>query len=232
MPHGYHTLGGRIVISKMSVQSGQLMRILVADDHLLFTDMLEEFLGKLDDITVDKAPTFREVASKAEGGMRYDMVILDVGTPGMNGLDGLVRARRYFPDTPIAIMSGKADPRVVGDAMRLGATGFMPKTMRGAAMINAIQLMMSGDRYVPGSVLPDIERPQSSDPAGIDLTQRELEVMGHVKAGHANKRIAADLNIAPVTVALHLRRIYKKLGAANRTDAVRILTERGRLAEQ
>lgn len=56
--------------------------------------------------------------------------------------------------------------------------------------------------------------------------------MGHVKAGHANKRIGAELGIAPVTVALHLRRIYKKLGAANRTDAVRILTERGQLAGQ
>lgn len=207
------------------------MRILIADDHLLFIDMLEEFLAKLQDITVDKAPTFREVASKAEGGMRYDMVILDVGTPGMNGLDGLVKARRYFPDTPIAIMSGKADPRVVGDAMRLGAKGFMPKTMRGTAMINAIQLIMSGDRYVPGSVIPDLGETRSEE-TRPDLTERELEVMGHVKAGHANKRIAAELGIAPVTVALHLRRIYKKLGAANRTDAVRILTERGQLAGQ
>lgn len=207
------------------------MRILIADDHLLFTDMLEEFLAKLQDITVDKAPTFREVASKAEGGMRYDMVILDVGTPGMNGLDGLVKARRYFPDTPIAIMSGKADPRVVGDAMRLGAKGFMPKTMRGTAMINAIQLIMAGDRYVPGSVIPDLGETRSEE-TRPGLTERELEVMGHVKAGHANKRIAAELGIAPVTVALHLRRIYKKLGAANRTDAVRILTERGQLAGQ
>lgn len=207
------------------------MRILIADDHLLFTDMLEEFLAKLQDITVDKAPTFREVASKAEGGMRYDMVILDVGTPGMNGLDGLVKARRYFPDTPIAIMSGKADARVVGDAMRLGAKGFMPKTMRGTAMINAIQLIMAGDRYVPGSVIPDLGETRSEE-TRPDLTERELEVMGHVKAGHANKRIAAELGIAPVTVALHLRRIYKKLGAANRTDAVRILTERGQLAGQ
>ena len=115
--------------------------------------------------------------------------------------------------------------------MRLGATGFMPKTMRGAAMINAIQLMMAGDRYVPGSVLPELGEGQA-DHARADLTDRELEVMAHVKAGHANKRIAAELNIAPVTVALHLRRIYKKLDAANRTDAVRILTERGQLAGQ
>lgn len=207
------------------------MKILVADDHLLFIDMLEEFLAKLDDVTVDKAPTFREVASKAEGGTRYDMVILDVGTPGMNGLDGLVKALRYFPDTPIAIMSGKADPQVVGDAFRLGATGFMPKTMRGAAMINAIQLMMSGDRYVPGSIMGGLKDAGTEGLAG-DLTERELEVMGHVKAGHSNKRIAEDLGIAPVTVALHLRRVFKKLNAENRTDAVRILTERGMLAGQ
>lgn len=98
----------------------------------------EEFLGKLECITVDKAPTFYEVASKAEGGVRYDMVILDVGTPGMNGLDGLVKAHRYFSDTPLAIMSGKADPQVVGNAMRLGAKGVMPKVIRSAAMINVI----------------------------------------------------------------------------------------------
>ena len=115
--------------------------------------------------------------------------------------------------------------------MRLGAKGFMPKTMRGAAMINAIQLIMAGDRYVPGSVIPNLSETPSEE-TRADLTERELEVMGHVKAGHANKKIAAELGIAPVTVALHLRRIYKKLSAANRTDAVRILTERGQLAGQ
>ena len=89
----------------------------------------------------------------------------------------------------------------------------------------------TGDREMVGSVIPDLGEVRPED-ARVDLTERKLEVMGHVKAEHANKRIGAEHGIAPVTVALHLRRIYKKLGAANRTDAVRILTECGQLAGQ
>jgi two-component system, NarL family, nitrate/nitrite response regulator NarL len=208
------------------------MRILIADDQLLFADMLEAYLGRLDEVTVDKAPSFAAVADRAEQGAKYDMVILEVVTPGMNGLDGLAKARSFFPETPIAIMSADADPQIVSDAFRLGATGFMPKrTMRGQTMLNAIRLMLAGDRYVPSNILPHDEQAARRQHAG-DLSARERDVLRRVRDGYSNRRIAEELGIAPVTVALHLRRVFKRISAKNRTEAVRIATERGLLNDR
>lgn len=204
------------------------MRILIADDELLFADMLEAYLARLDDVTVDKAPSLEAVASRAQRGDQYDMVILEAQTPGMNGLDGLVKTRSYFPQTSIALLSDDADPQIVRDAFRLGADGFIPKkSMRGNTMLNALRLMLAGDRYVPSMIVPEMSAQDKAPERKPYLSPRETDVVFRVKAGFSNKQIATELGISPVTVALHLRRVFKKIGAKNRTDAVRIITERG-----
>jgi DNA-binding NarL/FixJ family response regulator len=203
------------------------IRILLADDHVLVADTIAMYLSGLgDDVAVDKAADFPEVARCAEQGGRYDLVVLDLRMPGMNGLNGLTRARELFPGTPVAIMSGFADPQNVEDALRLGAIGFLPKMMSGRAMLSAVRLMLAGEQYVPGSIVRTsvVERDSA---ASAGLSRRELDVLRCLKEGYPNKKIAAKLGIEPVTVALHLRNAFKKIGAANRADAVRIVIERG-----
>ncbi|MBX6320356.1 MAG: response regulator transcription factor [Rhodospirillaceae bacterium] len=203
-------------------------RILIADDHVLVADTIAMYLDKLEgDVSVDKAASLGEVVALAERGERYDLVILDLKMPGMNGLNGLQRAREMFPGTPVAIMSGYADPQNVEDALRLGAIGFLPKMMSGRAMLGAVRLMLSGEQYVPSSLIQPGDAARHASAAG--LSRRELDVLRCLKAGYPNKRIAAELGIEPVTVALHLRNAFRKIGAANRADAVRILIERGLL---
>jgi DNA-binding NarL/FixJ family response regulator len=205
------------------------LRILIADDHVLVADTIAMYLAKLDtDVVVDKAASIDEVAAIAERGERYDIVILDLRMPGMNGLNGLTKTRALFPGTPVAIMSGFAEPQSVDDALRLGAIGFLPKMMSGRAMLGALRLMLSGERYVPGSIMESAENPRPSAAATTaGLSRRELDVLRCLKSGLPNKRIAQELGIEAVTVALHLRNAFRKIGAANRADAVRILIERG-----
>jgi two-component system, NarL family, nitrate/nitrite response regulator NarL len=206
-------------------------RILIADDHVLVADTIAMYLAKLeDDVVVDKAASLAEVVTMAERGNRYDLVILDLRMPGMNGLNGLSKARELYPGTPVAMMSGFADPQNVEDALRLGAIGFLPKMMSGRAMLSAVRLMLSGEQYVPGSMLQPADSARQS--SAVNLSRRELDVLRCLKAGFPNKKIAQELGIEPVTVALHLRNAFKKIGAANRADAVRILIERGLLDER
>jgi DNA-binding NarL/FixJ family response regulator len=206
-------------------------RILIADDHVLVADTIGNYLARLeDDVVVDKVANFAEVTAHAERGLHYDLVILDLKMPGMNGLNGLSKARELFAGTPVAMMSGFADPQNVEDALRLGAIGFLPKMMSGRAMLSAVRLMLSGEQYVPGSLLQPVD---SARPAsGVNLSRRELDVLRCLKSGYPNKKIAIELGIEPVTVALHLRNAFKKIGAANRADAVRILIERGLLDDR
>jgi DNA-binding NarL/FixJ family response regulator len=147
--------------------------------------------------------------------------------PGMNGFAGLQAVRQKWPDVPVAILSGQIDPQTIRDALQAGAAGYLPKTMRAAGMLNALRLILDGERYVPESALT-MSAAVGAAPAGVaEFSKREHDVIRQLMRGHTNKEIARELQIEEVTVALHLRSVYRKLAVRNRTQAVRILLERG-----
>jgi two-component system, NarL family, nitrate/nitrite response regulator NarL len=149
----------------------------------------------------------------------------------MNGLAGLKAVQAESGSVPIVILSGETDPETIRNALQAGAAGFVPKTMRGTTMLNALRLVLAGERYVPDILLA---APASPVDAGADgdqglasLTRRERDVMRLLVEGLPNKEIGHRLKIEVVTVALHLRSIYRKLGVSSRTQAVRMAMEQG-----
>jgi DNA-binding NarL/FixJ family response regulator len=134
--------------------------------------------------------------------------------------------RKALPHVPVAILSGQVDPQTIREALQAGAAGYLPKTMRAAGMLNALRLILAGERYIPDMALGAGELAAEGTGAG-DLSRREQDVVKLLLRGDTNKEIARGLTIEEVTVALHLRSIYRKLGVRNRTQAVRLLLERG-----
>jgi len=208
----------------------QMIRILLADDHDLVRDSLVLLLQGLDDeVEVVHAATLPEALRKADPGL--DLVLLDINMPGMNRMAGVEAMRRALPQVPLVVVSGQITSDTVMDALKAGAAGFIPKTMAGKSMLNAIRLVLSGERYIPQLVL---EGPAASQAEGTTgeggaqaLSRREREVLGLLASGLSNKEIARRLEVETVTVAVHLTSVYRKLGAANRTQAVRIAMEQG-----
>jgi len=213
------------------VSRPQVLQVIVADDHALIRELLERQLKELaDDVRVFHAGTLQQVLDLARSSQPLDLVLLDLRMPGMNGLAGLQAVRQARPGVPVAILSGQIDPQTIREALQAGAAGYLPKTMRAAAMLTALRLILSGERYVPESALgtvavPDGDAVGSSGPA--ELSKRERDVARLLLRGQTNKEIANELQIEEVTVALHLRSTYRKLGVRNRTQAVRLLLERG-----
>jgi two-component system, NarL family, nitrate/nitrite response regulator NarL len=210
------------------------IRLLIADDHVLLTDMLEAHLRKLGpEVQIEKAVNLSETLVFASDTAKFDLVILDLRMPGMNGLAGLKAVRQQFPNTPIAVMSGEVTAENAKNAYDAGAIGFIPKTIGGRAMLNAVQLMLSGERYFPvglGEAAPSAPKPSASGsaPLGIAaLTARERDVLRLLMSGAANGEIGRQLGIETVTVALHLRNVYRKLGVESRTQAVKLCMESG-----
>jgi DNA-binding NarL/FixJ family response regulator len=206
------------------------MKILLADDHNLVCDTIERFLRQLSgDIQVLHATTLPQTLARQ--GKPLDLIILDLNMPDMNGLAGLKVMQNARPSVPVAILSGEIDPHTIRSALESRAAGFLPKTMRAAAMLDALRLIVSGERYVPDIVLSidagmsDV-RPSLSGHLAA-LTPRERDVLSLLVEGLANKEIAHRLNVEIVTVALHLRSIYRKLGVENRTQAVRRALKEG-----
>jgi DNA-binding NarL/FixJ family response regulator len=210
------------------------MRILLADDHDLLRDTLEVFLQRLDSkVQVFHARSFPDALEQASRAASLDLILLDLRMPGMNGLAGLEVMRKRHPTVPVVVMSGEVSRDVVFNALGAGAAGFIPKVMGGKAMLNALQLILAGERYVPDLVLTSGQSweakgagPGTGSPLG-KLSRRERDVMSLLTKGHSNKEIAKELQIEAVTVALHLSSIYRKLGVTNRTQAVKLAMQHG-----
>lgn len=196
------------------------VRILIADDHPLVGDLLQVYIRRaLPDaevISVASLPAAREALA---AGPACSLALLDLHMPGMGGAADVEALRREFAATPIAIISGTGDRRQVRDCLAAGAIGFLPKTLTGQAMVDAIRLMAGGGSYLPIEMLTQEPEPEPAA-QGPALTPREREVLELVLVGTPNKLIAYRLGISEPTVKLHLRGLFRKFAVANRTQLV------------
>lgn len=216
------------------------MEILLADDHAMVRDGLVPFLERLEPgSTVLEAATLDEAAAAARNAQTLGLAILDLYMPGMNGLVGLKALKAEFPSLPIVILSGSTRSEDAKRAIEAGASGYVPKTMRGETIIGVLRLILAGEKYIPpflfdqrdgeGDFMPhDPSLTGASSPsrekaeaALAILTPRERDILNMIVDGAPNKVIARALNLQEVTVKAHLRNMFRKLGVANRTEAAR-----------
>ncbi|MGS4945749.1 response regulator transcription factor [Meridianimarinicoccus sp. RP-17] len=202
------------------------MKILIADDHDLVRDTLAAFLEAEGGINVETAEDLDEALTLVGKNGAYDLVLLDYTMPGMNGLDGLRRALAVNDGKPVAIMSGTAPRAVAQEALDSGAIGFLPKTLPAKSLVNAIRFMAAGETYVPVKFLTT-EDVSEVNPIAAKLSKREMEVLGGLCRGLANKEIARELDLQEVTIKLHVKTLCTKLEAKNRTHAAMIAKEAG-----
>ena len=216
----------------------ETLTILLADDHDLVRDGITSFLkAAAPDLRILEARDFGEALNVASTDHSVDLAVLDLNMPGMNGLAGLTVMRQKFPDMPVAILSGSVKRTDVLNALEHGAAGYLPKTLSGKALVNALRLVLSGEKYIPATLLEDTgknAKPGEIDLEGLEpdsplrqLTNREREVLSLLTKGLSNKEIAKRLDVREITVKVHLTGIFKKLGASNRTQAVKIAMQLG-----
>lgn len=202
------------------------MRVLIADDHDLLRDMLVMFLGSQGDIDTNTAADVEEACVRIEADDAYDLVLLDLNMPGMNGLTGLTHVMGLKGGQRVALMSGEATREIAEQALEVGAAGFVPKTLPAKSMINAVRFMAMGEQYAPIDFMTAVED-VSINPLAQKLTPRELQVLKGLTEGKSNKEIARDLDLQEPTIKLHVKTLYRKVGAANRTQAALIAREAG-----
>ena len=222
------------------------MKLLLADDHALFRDALVLYIERAEPGSeVTLAKDFPEALQKMDEYPEQDLILLDLRMPGMDGMDGIKCIKEKYPNIPVALMSGVAEKEDVEAAMSLGAVGYFPKTLSGKALIKGIQLVLSGEVFLPTdanthNIMPSyyadndgrgaVNRcsgttgEQNNDNNGegapeITLTQRERQVLSFLSKGASNKEIANNLGLQVVTIKLHVRGVCRKLNATNRTQA-------------
>lgn len=211
------------------------MRILIADDHEVFLEGLKVLLQRLGpENSVVACSDFAGALEAATKGEPFDLVILDLHMPGADGIRGVETFHSYCPDPPLVVMSGHYDRNEILESLRRGAAGFLPKTLKAEVVINALRLVLAGEKFIPAELLAAGESALGRSESTYDgraqaalslLTLREADVLEQLLDCLSNTEIGRALDIREVTVKLHLRSVYRKLGVKNRTQAVKFVLD-------
>jgi two-component system, NarL family, nitrate/nitrite response regulator NarL len=198
------------------------MKILHADDHSLFREGLGFFLRLLDSQVVAlEAGNLQSTLDKLALESPVDLLLLDLEMPGMNGLEGFYTIRRRYPELPIAIVSGVNDAHIIRTLIDGGARGYIPKLAGSEQLMDALRRILQGEIYLPDAMFIPASRSAANDDKASALTSRQQQILPLLAEGMPNKQIADTLGVTEGTIKQHLKDLFRRLGANNRTQAVR-----------
>jgi len=203
---------------------GYVERVLIADDHPMVRDGLRTVIAvAFDQCELFEASSIEEATAIVEREGDFDLVMLDLNMPGTTGFSGLVAMRDRFPSLPIVIVSAAQERGLARSAIAAGAAGFIPKSLRRSAIVDALKTILSGDIFVPE--VEEGDEAADAETADIlariaSLTPQQKVVLRLVVEGKLNKQIAYELDVSMTTVKAHVSAILSKLHVFSRTQAV------------
>ncbi len=204
------------------------VRVLIADDQALVRGGFRMIIDDRDDMeVVAEAPDGTEAVALAEE-HRPDVILMDVRMPGMDGLEATRRIVSAGSDARIIILTTHDIDEYVSEALRAGASGFLLKDVRPAALVEGIRVVAAGDALLAPSVTrrlldkfaPDLPTQAEAVPDFDELTDREVEVLRLVALALSNSEIAERLVVSEATVKTHVSAILRKLRLRDRVQAV------------
>lgn len=206
------------------------LKVLICDDSQLMCLGLTHTLKQVGFSEIEHAFSGAEAISKIVDSSP-DVVLMDLLMPEMSGIEATKQLMKNAPNTKVLMVTSSDDPRHVLDSLRAGAVGYCLKTIRPLQLSLAIQAVATGagwlDPNVAGKVLPlltkglHVPRSFSPNPTAVSsLTEREYQVLTLMAEGLSNVEIAAELFVSPQTVKTHVRHVFEKMVAKDRTDAV------------
>jgi DNA-binding NarL/FixJ family response regulator len=209
----------------------ETIAILIVDDHPIVRDGLEAILSTQPDFQISGAAASGEEALTLFEKQRPDVVLLDLEMPGMDGVEVIRQLRKRSPGVRIVVFTAfDTDERILS-ALQAGAKGYLLKGAPRSELFEAIRVVHQGGSLlqpvVASRLLNQIATPDSDTFPLEELTPREKDALMLLAQGKQNKEIAAELHITERTVKFHISSILAKLGAGNRTEAVRIAVQQG-----
>ena len=214
------------------------MRILVADDHSLFRDGLVSLLEAAGYTVVGQAGNGQEALELARS-LHPELVLLDLHMPVMNGLEALRLIKEEMPDTQTVMLTVSDEETNLIDAIKAGADGYLLKHLNSQAFLKAMEGLQHGEAAINRVAmtrvmksLAELSRQKSNQTTEEVLSEREISILRLMAKGLSNQEISRQVSLSENTVKYHLKNIFQKLQAHNRTEAVTFAMRNGLLEEK
>jgi DNA-binding NarL/FixJ family response regulator len=199
--------------------------ILLADDHVVFTDGIIRILRERFDVV----GTVRDGSSLLEAAARLhpDVILTDISMPTLSGLEVLRQLKTKQANSRVIFLTMHADPGLAADAFRLGAKGFVLKHSSGDEVVQAIEAVLQGHKYMSPALTDEVLALMAgaSGTARVELSSRQKEVLRLIVSGHRMKEIAATLDLSPRTVETIKYEMMRDLHVHSTAELVRYAIE-------
>ncbi len=209
----------------------ELIRVALCDDHAVVRSGLRRILSAEDGIEVVGEAGNAVDAVALAAAESPDVFVMDLGLPGVNGIEATRQVREASPATAVLVLTVHDDIAYLRKAFDAGARGYLVKDAADVELVLAVRHVAAGEEYVHPSLgaallAPEAATARPSGPGG-EISEREVDVLRMVALGHTNADIAEELYISVRTVETHRAHVQQKLGLKARADLVRVAREFG-----
>jgi DNA-binding NarL/FixJ family response regulator len=208
------------------------IRALIVDDHPVTREGLREALSMSNEAVevIGEAASGEEAVTVARD-LSPDVVFMDVRMPGMDGIEATRRIREASPETRVILITIDESRGAISDAIQAGVSGYLLKDASPEALVDAARNAVEGNAVIHPQLtktfIEEVHLAESEGAKTMPLSKREREILQKVADGATTRQVATDLGISPHTVKTHLERIFEKLGANDRAQAVAIAIRTG-----
>ncbi|MGH2494084.1 MAG: response regulator [Ktedonobacteraceae bacterium] len=218
-------------------EQGNVIRILLVDDHALVREGTRRLLEMENDVEVVAEASSGEEAIEVARSLRPDIAVMDIAMPGIGGIEATRAIKKYCPETAVLVLSAYDDEPYLLALLDAGAAAFLLKNVHGQELISAIRAVSRGESVLQPSIAEKMMRKLSTRPDATPystnlLSEREFDVLRLAARGLPNKEIAARMSLSIRTVHSHLANIFMKMQVGSRTEAVLLALRQGMISLQ
>lgn len=217
---------------------GDLIRVVLADDHAVVRAGLKAVLSGAKDISVVGEAANGNEAIATVDRLKPDVVVMDLSMPELDGTAATKKIAGNGGNTRVLVLTMHTEDDYLMPLLEAGAAGYLVKNVADRELVNAVRAVAHGDAYVsPNASRILVKGVQRKDPAQADrdkfesLTQRERDVLKYVAQGYSAPEIGEKLFISPKTVDTYKQRIHEKVGLSHRAEYVKLALKLGLLEE-
>lgn len=202
-----------------------MRKFLITDDHAIIRKGLRQLLHEAyPSAGIDEAVN-AESAIKLALGKKFDVIICDLSMPGGSGLDVLQHVRQHSPETPVLILSIHPEEQYAIRTLKAGAAGYLSKDAATDELVNAVQRVLQGRKYIPASVAEKmarlLDKDASDKPLHETLSDREFLIFRLLAIGKTLKEIGTELSLSRTTVSTFKSRVMKKMNMKTNAEIAR-----------